>query len=164
MGTNQAERRSEEKVVLGYGSLRRRSQRRTKKKKKDQKNKQYLYMETIYNQYIDYLKNKGFEPTNLNKNNQSLEKHHILPLHDGGSVKGPVVLCTPKEHTLAHYYRYLAYGQKGDYVAFTMRWKQKMGLQERCLLAVEKNKRLKNLFWDSIWQSKQGKKRRWYFR
>lgn len=32
-----------------------------------------------------------------------LEKHPILPLHDGGKKDGPVVLCSAKHHTLAHY-------------------------------------------------------------
>jgi hypothetical protein len=39
-----------------------------------------------------------------------------------------------------------------------MRWNQKIGSTERSLLAVEKNKKLKNLFWNSKWQSKQGQK------
>lgn len=33
-----------------------------------------------------------------------------------------------------------------------------MDIRERCLLAVQKNQKLKNLFWDSNWQSRQGKK------
>ena len=84
---------------------------------------------TIYEQFIDYLiglEKHGFTP-NEQKN---LEKHHILPYHDGGSKEGSVVLCTSKNHTLAHYYRYLAYGQKGDLVAFTMRWNQTFGIKE----------------------------------
>lgn len=72
---------------------------------------------TIYKQFLDYLKN---EEKYLDKS-KDYEKHHILPLHDGGSKRGPVILCTAKNHTLAHYYRFLTYGQKGDYVAFTMR-------------------------------------------
>lgn len=39
-----------------------------------------------------------------------------------------------------------------------MRWNQKIGLKERSLLAVEKHKKLKKLFWDPKWQSTQGKK------
>jgi hypothetical protein len=39
-----------------------------------------------------------------------------------------------------------------------MRWNQTIGNRERSLLAVEKNKKNKNLFWDSEWQSVQGKK------
>lgn len=111
--------------------------------------------ENIYDQFIKYLKE---EEKNLNKNDKNLEKHHILPLHDGGKKGGPKILCTSKNHTLAHYYRYLAFKQKGDYVAFTMRWNQTIGLKERCLLSIKKNKKLKNTFWNSEWQSIQGKK------
>nr|QXI88207.1 hypothetical protein [Ulva intestinalis] len=112
-------------------------------------------MKNIYYQFIDYLK-KQESKLNLKENN--LEKHHILPLHAGGKKDGNIVLCTSKNHTLAHYYRYLAFRQKGDLVAFKMRWNQKVGLKERSLLAVEKNKKLKQLFWDPNWQSTQGKK------
>ena len=78
---------------------------------------------TIYEQFIEYLKR---EETKLNKNDFNLEKHHILPLHDGGCKTGPIIICTINNHTLAHYYRYLAYKQKGDFVAFSMRWNQKI--------------------------------------
>jgi hypothetical protein len=114
-------------------------------------------MNTIYDSYIEYLKNeekKGFKSCE----SLDLEKHHIVPLHDGGEKNGPVVLCTRKNHTLAHYYGYLTYQQRGDFVAFTMRWNQKLGVSERIKLAVESNKRLKNTFWNSDWQSIQGKK------
>ncbi len=109
----------------------------------------------IYGQFVEYLKK---EEQKLNLNDKNLEKHHILPLHVGGKKDGLIVLCTQKNHTLAHYYRYLSYKEKGDFIAFTMRWNQKIGTKERSLLAVEKNKKLKNLFWDSEWQSDQGKK------
>jgi hypothetical protein len=82
-------------------------------------------MTNIYYQFIDYLKK---EEKKLNKNHKNLEKHHIVPLHDGGKKNGSIVLCTTKNHTLAHYYRYLAFRQKGDYIAFIMRWNQKIGL------------------------------------
>lgn len=91
-------------------------------------------------------------------NDRNLEKHHILPLHAGGQKNGPIVLCSRQNHTLAHYYRYLALGQRGDFVSFTMRWNQRVGLKERTQLAVEKNKQLKNTFWNSNWQSMQGQK------
>ena len=108
----------------------------------------------IYEQFVSYLKAK--EKTLLPT--ASYEKHHILPLHDGELKNGPTVLCSSKNHTLAHYYRYLAYGQRGDFVAYKMRWNQKLSLSERSQLAVEKNKQLKNTFWNSEWQSLQGKK------
>ena len=110
---------------------------------------------TIYEQFIEHLKN---EEKQRDLNDKNLEKHHILPLHDGGLKNGPTVLCSSQEHTLAHYYRYLAYRQRGDLVAFTMRWNQKKGVNERVQLAVEKNKQLQNTFWNSNWQSMQGQK------
>ena len=116
--------------------------------------KKYTSIKCIYWQFIEHLKNKE---TKLN-NMKDLEKHHILPLHDGGSKNGPTVLCSSKNHTLAHYYRFLAFGQRGDYVAFSMRWNQKMGLTERVQFAIAKNKQLKNTFWNSEWQSMQGHK------
>lgn len=66
-----------------------------------------------------YLKQ---EEKNLNLNkNKNLEKPHILPLHAGGLKTGKTVLCTSKNHTLAHYYRHLIYREKGDYVAYSLR-------------------------------------------
>jgi hypothetical protein len=112
-------------------------------------------MKNIYEQFINYLKE---EEKKLNLKNNNLEKHHILPLHAGGKKDGQIVLCTSKNHTLAHYYRYLVYKERGDKVAYIMRWNQKRGSTERSLLAVEKNKNNKNLFWNSEWQSNQGKK------
>jgi hypothetical protein len=112
-------------------------------------------MKNIYEQFIEHLTK---EEKKLNLNDKNLEKHHILPLHSGGQKDGPVVLCTQKNHTLAHYYRYLVYKERGDKVAYIMRWNQKLGIRERSLLAVEKNRKLKNLFWNSNWQSEQGKK------
>lgn len=90
--------------------------------------------ENIYDQFIKYLKKEEKKLNKLNKKerqDKNLEKHHILPLHDKGKRKGPIILCTSKNHTLAHYYRYLAFKQNGDLVAFQMRCKkleQKNGL------------------------------------
>ena len=109
----------------------------------------------IYKQFIQYLKK---EEKKLDFSNKNLEKHHILSLHAGGLKEGPVIICNAKNHTLAHYYRYLAFKETGDLVAFQMRWNQKIGVKERASLAVKKNKELKNIFWDPNWQSIQGKK------
>ncbi len=79
-------------------------------------------------------------------------------MHAGGLKDGPVLLYTSKNHTLAHFYSYLSYGDKGDLTAYKMRWNQKIGKKEKALLAVEKNKELKNLFWNRDWQSVQGAK------
>jgi len=111
----------------------------------------------IYQQYVIYLQfleQNGFSSEQKN----FLEKHHILPLHGGGKKEGPIVLCTVHNHTLAHYYRYLAYGQLGDKVAYQMRWNQKLGFTHRGLLSAKINKQRGNLFWNSEWQREQGKK------
>jgi hypothetical protein len=111
----------------------------------------------IYLEFIKYLK---LEEKKLIKNPQlkDLEKHHIIPFHSGGLKNGPVVLCTTKNHVLAHYYRYLAYKQKGDLVTITMRRNQKIGSSQRALLGVLANKKNKKGFFNSNWQAKQGKK------
>lgn len=114
----------------------------------------------IYDQFIKYLKveeNKLKLKEKYLQKNSNLEKHHILPIHAGGK-NGPVVICTKKNHTLAHYYRYLQYKEKGDKIAYTMRWKQPDGLDNRIKLAMETNKKRGNTFWNSDWQSAQGKK------
>ena len=122
------------------------------------------FYKNIYTQYIGYLKT---EEKKTKDKNLDLEKHHIIPLHDGGKKDGEIVLYPDSIHlplsllsfgSKGHYYRYLAYSQKGDMVAFSMRWNQKLGLNQRALLAIEQNKKRKNLFWDPNWQRKQGKK------
>lgn len=94
----------------------------------------------IYEQFIEYLKK---EEKQLNLKDKNLENHHILPLHAGGLKNDPVVLCTTKNHTLAHYYRFLSYGELGDRVAYQMRTGYTMSIQERSLLGVKKMKRNK---------------------
>ena len=111
----------------------------------------------IYVDVINYLK-KDEKHLLKKTNHRNLERHHIIPFHQGGFKEGPVILCTSRNHALAHYYRYLDYKQKGDFVAFTMRSNQRIGSSERAFLAVKKNKLVGNLFWDSKWQAKQGKK------
>lgn len=108
---------------------------------------------TIYEQFIEHLKN---EEKQVDLNEKNLEKHHILPLHDGGSKKGPTVFCSSQKHTVAHYYRFLAYGQLGDFVSYKMRWNQTVSLSERSQLAVEKNRQLKNTFCQSVYARTKG--------
>jgi len=92
--------------------------------------------------HLKQLEKKGFTKTEK----LNLEKHHILPYHDKGTKNGPVVICTFKNHTLAHYYRYLSYKQKGDLTAFLMRWDQRMGVKQKALLGVATLKKKKCVF------------------
>lgn len=114
----------------------------------------------IYDQFIEYLKieeNKLKLKEIYLKKYSNLEKHHILPKHAGG-INDSVVICTKRHHTLAHYYRYLQYGEAGDKIAYTMRWNLPDGLDNRIKLAIETNKKRGNSFWNSDWQKEQGKK------
>jgi hypothetical protein len=111
---------------------------------------------SIYEQFIAHL--LELEKVLLLEPSSDIEKHPILPFYDGGSKLGSTVYCSSANHTLAHYYRYLAYGQKGDLVAFTMRWNQKIGITERVALSIQKNQQLQNKFWNANWQREQGKK------
>nr|AOC61646.1 putative H-N-H homing endonuclease [Gloeotilopsis planctonica] len=113
-------------------------------------------MLNIYELFIKYL--IELEAATPEPKKKLMEKHHIVPKHAGGSPTGQVVFCSPENHTLAHFYRYLVYGEQGDWVCYQMRKNQKTTLRERSLLAVEKQKKLQINFWSSKWQSRQGKK------
>nr|YP_009184806.1 putative HNH homing endonuclease [Jenufa perforata]ALO62924.1 putative HNH homing endonuclease [Jenufa perforata] len=79
-------------------------------------------MDDIYMQYIEYLKLK--QGTYIKK--EQLYRHRILPGHEGGTYNEEnVLLITYKEHTLAHYYRFLAYSKLADLKAFILMKGQK---------------------------------------
>lgn len=110
----------------------------------------------IYDAFIEYL--KSIEMMGLDSK-ESIEKHHILPKHAGGTSAGETVLCSAKNHTLAHFYRFLVYRQIGDWVCYCMRKNQKTTGQERIQLSIEKKKKQLCIgCWDPEWQRKQGKK------
>lgn len=70
----------------------------------------------IYHQYIDSLKNKKYTYGTC------LEKHHILPLHAGGNnCFDNLISISIKDHALAHFYRFLAYKDKNDKLAYLFR-------------------------------------------
>lgn len=112
------------------------------------------YKQDIYEMFIEQHKSKKY-PLGT-----SLEKHHILPrFQKGTDDPGNILSLSIKDHTLAHFYRYLAYSQRGDKVAYTMRQNQTEDTaRNRSMLAVETNKAGKKLFWDPDWQSVQGTK------
>ena len=108
----------------------------------------------IYIRFIEYLKTEEKLGLDLKK---GIEKHHIIPKHTGYSDNA-LVSCFSANYTLAHFYRFLAYGEKRDWIAYSMRKNQKLNANELSLLVVEKNKKAKILFWDSDWQKTQGLK------
>lgn len=116
----------------------------------------------IYNQYISYLKIRPQDPK------AKLEKHRIVPKHDNGTYNSKnVIHITFREHTLAHFYRYLSYQQKGDLIAYKFMCCQSE--EGRLLMASyagkiggtktnKKNKANKTNFYSSEWQKTFGDK------
>lgn len=116
----------------------------------------------IYDQYIFYLQLKKHNPR------EKLEKHRIIPGHDKGTYSySNVVFCSFKQHTLAHFYRYLSLKQKGYLIAYTFMRNQTE--QGRLLMASyagqiggtvtsKKNKANKKFFYSAEWQKKFGDK------
>ena len=83
-----------------------------------------------------------------------------MPFHAGGIKKGLTVKCTAKDHILAHYYRFITYGELGDKVCFQMRKNQTMSVSDRSALGIAKMRKIKICFFSSQWQSTQGSKKR----
>ncbi len=119
----------------------------------------------IYLSFVAYLKTKK----SLDSTPVALEKHRILPQHAGGTYKmyGNIVLCSFVDHRLAHYYRFLAYRQKGDLIAFQfMKGMTKEARIEMASFAgkvggkksSDQNKEKSLFFFDSLWQKKHGYK------
>mgnify|MGYP001551422609 CR=1 FL=1 len=70
-------------------------------------------MENIYESFILHLKEKEKSLTGYT------EKHRIVPGHSGGKYEDRnVVLVSFLDHCLAHFYRYLAYGNSIDLYAY----------------------------------------------
>ena len=120
-------------------------------------------MYTIYEQFIDYLKeHQKQKPITDKVSCKKYQKHCILPKHAGGTYTSDnVVLCTYNNHCLAHYYRYLAYRETGDFIAWNIMRGQD-GEARRALasyagriggIAANKiNKQKCALFYSSEWQ------------
>ena len=116
----------------------------------------------VYQQYIQYLRKK--QGTYLK--GTKLEKHRVVPKHAGGTYTPENILhMTFREHTLAHYYRFLEKKEKGDYIAFLFMSNQtedgrralasfagKIGGTENS----RRNKVLQKLFFDQEWQKQFG--------
>lgn len=120
-----------------------------------------LQTSTVYYQYIAYLKVRQISLQD------KLEKHRIIPGHENGSYKDPsnVLLVTFKEHTLAHFYRYLSFKQKGDLIAYRFMCNQTE--QARLLMASyadggtvtnRKNQANEAFFYSAEWQKNFGDK------
>lgn len=110
----------------------------------------------IYQQFVEAFKKKIYIfPT-------CLEKHHILPLHAGGSNNSEnILILSIEDHALAHFYRFLASKDKNDKLAYLFRKNDKKEAfllrSKKGLLSREKKGLLKR-FKDSKAQALLGKK------
>lgn len=104
--------------------------------------------------FLEFLRTKQYDST------IQLERHHVIPLHDKGpNTPENIIKISPEDHVAIHFYRYQAYGQLGDKVAYEMRiGDSNERAKARALAAVEANKTKKQLFWSSDWQRLQGLK------
>ncbi len=108
----------------------------------------------FYTQYLEKIRKKQYDKSVY------LEKHHVVPKHAGGTNKAEnIIHVSVQDHIELHFYRFLAYNEIGDKVAYEMRVNDSaIAAQIRSQLSITANKLKKNLFWNSKWQSLQGKK------
>lgn len=120
-------------------------------------------MNFIYDQYIQYLKNRQVNA------GEKLYKHRILPGHkDGRYIPQNIVFVTYSEHCLAHFYRFLTYQDPNDELAYRLMVSQdpdvhllksscggKIGGKKTAVI----HKNAKTLFYSEEWQKKYGFKK-----
>jgi hypothetical protein len=109
----------------------------------------------IYEQYLDYVRNKAYPEGTLK------EFHHEPPHHTKqSSDDSPFnVDASVEDHILLHQYRWIAYGEKGDYLMFKGRQNDtqefRKVMNER---RIQVTKERGNGFWDPSLQSTLGKR------
>lgn len=109
---------------------------------------------SFYIQFLEKIREKQYDKFTY------LEKHHVVPKHAGGTDKiENIIRVSIQDHIALHFYRFLAYNEIGDKVAYEMRINDNANSAKiRSQLSIAANKSKKNLFWDHTWQSLQGKK------
>lgn len=92
--------------------------------------------------------------------NVFFEKHHIIPRFAGGTNDFEnIVLLTPRQHVLVHLLRFLEFGEKQDFRAYIFRKASKeVDLSSHGKRMAEYHKQNQTTFWNSEFQSEQGKK------
>jgi hypothetical protein len=109
----------------------------------------------IYEQYLDHVRNKAYPEGTLK------EFHHEPPHHTKqSSGDSPFnVNASVEDHILLHQYRWIAYGEKGDYLMFKGRQNDtqefRKVMNER---RIQVTKERGNGFWDPSLQSTLGKR------
>jgi hypothetical protein len=109
----------------------------------------------IYEQFLDHVRNKTYPEGTLK------EFHHEPPHHTNlSSDDSPFnVSASVEDHILLHQYRWIAYGEKGDYLMFKGRQNDtqefRRVMNER---RIEVTRGRGNGFWDPQLQSVLGKR------
>jgi len=109
----------------------------------------------IYEQFLDYVRKKTYPEGTLK------EFHHEPPHHTKkSSDDSPLnVDASVEDHILLHQYRWIAYGEKGDYLMFKGRQNDtqefRKVMNER---RIEVTKKSGSGFWDPVLQSILGKR------
>ena len=115
----------------------------------------------IYQQFIDSFKEIKSGKQKYDAST-FLEKHHILPLHAGGDNSSKnLISLSIKDHALAHFYRFLAYNDKNDKLAYLFRVNdnfEAFRLRSQLAQASREKKGLLKRFKDSKAQALLGKK------
>ena len=89
-----------------------------------------------------------------------LERHHIVPRHEGGlNDKENLIPLSIPHHAIAHWLRWKLFNKSADYLAFIFKRSVNPEIQRlKAQMQQEKNKESGKLFFNSEFQSKQGKK------
>ena len=109
----------------------------------------------IYEQFLEYVKNKTYSK------DEYTEYHHEPPHYTGNSSDdSPLnVMASLNDHILLHQYRWVVYGEKGDYLMFKGRQKDiadfRRVMNER---RIEITRSRGHGFWDPKLQSELGKR------
>ena len=109
----------------------------------------------IYFQFLEFVRSTKYEPEVIT------ELHHEPPHHTGNSSdSSPLnVRASLDHHSKLHYYRWLAFGQIEDKIA----WMWRMGQTEEARKVMNKKRietcqERKSGFWDPILQSNLGRR------
>lgn len=103
-----------------------------------------------YLKYMDYLKTKPIQAIT--------EKHHILPIHMGGTDEpSNLIRIAVRDHILAHLLLYLEEGGRGNLLAYSLRKaSEHVDLKSQSQKIAFMNRTLKKGWWDSEVQRELG--------
>lgn len=110
--------------------------------------------------YIQHCVSENKNKITSGSSNLRFEKHHIIPRFLGGADDPEnIAFLTPRQHALVHLFRYLEFGDENDLRAYILRTATlDVDLSSHGKRMAEYNRQVGNTFWNSEFQSEQGKK------